>query len=181
MIIGTPAPPPRSLISLSCHLRFLVPRSPSPCPLSPLPLPPPPPPASALRPVLTSCPLAVTRESPSALIRLLRSTLTPCPLAFPHQDTCILISYLAIRIRDSNTKPHVPPVTNTSSTATSTARRSSRGPASGMFPLYSLTLLRPLFLSRGLYNYSISVINLFIHLFMHIYEIYYTVTFYVSK
>lgn len=31
-------------------------------------------------------------------------------------------------------------------------------------PLHSLTLLRPLFLSRGLYNYSISVINLFIHL-----------------
>lgn len=148
MIIGTPAPP-RSLISLSCHLRFHVPRSPSPCPLSPLP-PSPARLASALRPVLTSCPLAVTRESPSALIRLLRSTLTPCPLAFPHQDTCILISYLAIRIRDSNTKPHVPPVTNTSSTATSTARRSSRGPARGMFSLlYSLTLLRPpLSLSR---------------------------------
>lgn len=141
MIIGTPAPP-RSLISLSCHLRFLVPRSPSPCPLSP---PPSPPPASTLRPVLTSCPLAVTRESPSALIRLLRSTLTPCPLAFPHQDTCILISYLAIRIRDSNTKPHVPPVTNTSSTATSTARRSSRGPASGMFPNIVLLFSVPSF------------------------------------
>lgn len=148
------------------HLLIVPPSFPRPSLSIPLPpVPPPLPTPAALRPVLTSCPLAVTRESPSALIRLLRSTLTPCPLAFPHQDTCILISYLAIRIRDSNTKPHVPPVTNTSSTATSTtARRSSRGPASGMFPYIVLLFSVPPFLSRGLYNYSISVINLFIHL-----------------
>lgn len=114
-------------------LTFSVPQSPCCATSSSFNLPPPAP------HVTSSCPCELSRESPSALIRLLRSTrLTPSPSdAFPHQDTCILISYLVIRIRDSNTKPHVPPVT---SIMNSTVRRSSRGE---MSPVFFLSCLPP--------------------------------------
>lgn len=162
MIIGTPAPP-RSLISLSCHLRFLVPRSPSPCPLSLSPPAPSPRLGTSSRPheLSSRCHTGESqRANPAPSID---SNPLPSRVSAPGHVYLDLLSgdpYTRQQHQASCPTCHKHVINSNEHRRPPLLAR----PGKWNVPLHSLTLPRPLFLSRGLYNYSISVINLFIHL-----------------